>query len=103
DLPQRMAAAEKDPATTNRLAALWKVLIPEAQRDALTSGKYKRLILGPDGALVNLPFETLVIEPGDNPIYFLDRGPPIVEGPSAKLLYNLSQRKASGPPRGGHP
>jgi CHAT domain-containing protein/Tfp pilus assembly protein PilF len=95
DLPQRMAAAGKDPALTGRLAALWKLLIPEAQRAALTSGKYERLILVPDGALVNLPFETLVIEPGEKPIYLLDRGPPIVAGPSATLLYNLSHREAA--------
>jgi CHAT domain-containing protein/Tfp pilus assembly protein PilF len=95
DLPQRMTTAEKDEAMTARLAALWKFLVPEAQREALTTGKYGRLILVPDGALVNLPFETLVLEPGDNPVYFIDRGPPIVEGSSATLLFNLSQREAA--------
>jgi CHAT domain-containing protein/Tfp pilus assembly protein PilF len=84
--------SEVDRALTQRLAALWKVLIPQTQRDALTSGKYQRLILIPDGPLANLPFDALVVEPAEQPIYFLDRGPPIAAGPSATLLYNLSQR-----------
>jgi CHAT domain-containing protein len=92
ELPLKVAQVEKDLAVTQRLAALWKLLIPEAQREALTNAKYQRLILVPDGALVNLPFETLVLEPGENPTYLLDKGPPIVEGPSATLLYNLAQR-----------
>jgi tetratricopeptide (TPR) repeat protein len=95
DLPQRMTTAEKDDALTTRLAALWKFLIPEAQRESLTTGKYDRLIIVPDGALVNLPFETLVVENTENPVYLLDRGPPIIEGPSSTLLFNLSQREAA--------
>jgi CHAT domain-containing protein len=95
DLPQRIASGTKtqaDAVLTQRLALLWKLLLPEAQRQALTTGKYQRLMLVPDGSMANLPFEALVVEPAENPVYFLDRGPPIVEGPSATLLYNLSQR-----------
>jgi CHAT domain-containing protein len=78
-----------------RLAALWRLLIPEAQRTALATGKYEHLIVIPDGGLVNLPFDALIVEPGNKPVYLLDCGPPIVEGPSATLLYNLSQREAT--------
>src|SRR5262249_10682083 len=98
DLPQRMATAEKDNALATRLAALWKFLIPESQREALTTGKYDLLIVVPDGALVNLPFETLIVENAENPVYLLDRGPPIIEGPSSTLLFNLSQREAAAKP-----
>jgi CHAT domain-containing protein len=96
ELPQRLAAAQKDAAVTERLAALWKVLIPEAEREGLLSGQYKRLILIPDGPLVNLPFDTLVVERGGEPVYLLDPGPPIVVGPSATLLYNLAHRESAG-------
>jgi CHAT domain-containing protein/Tfp pilus assembly protein PilF len=95
DLPQRLSQPDNDETLNARLAALWKVLIPDAQREALINGKYKRLILVPDGALVNLPFEALVVELRDNPVYLLDRGPPVIEGPSATLLYNLSQRETA--------
>jgi len=103
DLPQALSQPDIDRAVIARLAALWKLLIPEGQREALISGKYKRLILILDAALVNLPFETLVVELQDNPIYFLDRGPPIIEGPSATLLYNLSQRETAQHPSAKEP
>jgi CHAT domain-containing protein len=95
DLPQRMAAAEKNAAITDRLALLWKILIPETEREALVAGKYQRLIVIPDGALETLPFDALVVEPGAEPVYLLDRGPPIISGPQATLLYNLLQRGVS--------
>ena len=93
DITQRMSTAENDDAVIARLAALWKLLIPAPQRETLLAGKYDRLIVIPDGALVNLPFEALVVENGENPAYLLDRGPPIVECPSATLLYNLAHRE----------
>ena len=75
------------------LAALWEVLVPEAQRKAIRADKYKRLIVVPDGTLANLPFETLVVEAGDNPKYLLDTGLPIQYTPSATILMNLTHRE----------
>ena len=76
-----------------KLNALWNLLIPQAQRDAILAGKMKRLIIVPDGALALLPFEALVVDSSSNPQYLLDCGPPILYGPSATVLYNLLQRR----------
>jgi CHAT domain-containing protein len=42
--------------------------------------------------LAQLPFETLVVEPGEEPKYLLGVGPPIVYAPSATILVNLAKR-----------
>ncbi len=55
DLPARLAQADDDQGLTQRLAALWKLLIPEDCQNALATGKYQQLIVVPDGALANLP------------------------------------------------
>ncbi len=77
---------------TARLSALWQILIPESERDALTSGKCRRLIVVPDGPLALFPFESLVVQGEQDPEYLLDRGPSILYGPSLSVLYNLSGR-----------
>jgi CHAT domain-containing protein/predicted negative regulator of RcsB-dependent stress response len=101
ELPQRIADKQghADPLFTSRLAALWKLLIPAAEREALTGDKYQRLIVVPDSAMANLPFEALVVEGGEDPVYLLDRGPPVLAGPSATLLYNLAQRSGDNAPQ----
>ncbi|MBX7074307.1 MAG: tetratricopeptide repeat protein [Pirellulales bacterium] len=76
-----------------KLAALWNTLIPTEAREAILSGNLQRLVVIPDGALAFLPFETLVVEPGPQPRYLLDVGPPIVYGPSASVLYSLDSRQ----------
>jgi CHAT domain-containing protein/tetratricopeptide (TPR) repeat protein len=77
---------------TARLAALWRALVPEPERQALVSGKVKRLIVVPDGPLALLPFEALVVGHGTDPEYLLDAGPPIAYAPSAAVLLNLIDR-----------
>jgi len=79
-----------------RLAALWQLLIPEAERTGITSGKVLRLTILPDGGLSLLPFETLVVSGagGEDPQYLLDVGPPITYAPSAAVLMNLADRQA---------
>ncbi len=97
----------RDPKTAGgvveKLAVLWQVLVPEAHRDALTAGKIKQLIVVPDGKLALLPFETLVVERGENPKYLLDAGPPILYSPSAAVFYNLADRAAAAIPAGRAP
>jgi tetratricopeptide (TPR) repeat protein len=89
--------------TTPALAALWLVLVPEAQRKALLDGTVKRLFVETEGPLALLPFETLVIEPGEEPKYLLDVGPPVLYGPSATILLNLSTRESAPSAEGREP
>lgn len=77
-----------------KLATLWQVLVPEAEREELTSDKYPQLFIVPDGPLSLIPFETLVVEEAAEPTYLLDVAPPIVHGPSAGILYNLAHRSS---------
>jgi tetratricopeptide (TPR) repeat protein len=77
-----------------RLAALWRLLVPEAEREALAAGTYRRWIVVPDASLAGLPFETLIVAGGDDPKFVLDVAPPIQYAPSATLLFNLWQRDA---------
>ncbi len=92
---QQLADAKRATETTAKMAALWQVLVPEAERNQLVEKKYKRLFVVPDGALSLLPFEGLVVEQGESPKYLLDVAPPMAYGPSATVLYNLAQRQVS--------
>ncbi|MEQ8791500.1 MAG: CHAT domain-containing protein [Pirellulaceae bacterium] len=76
--------------TASRLSALWKTLVPAAQRRRLLAGDVKTLIVIPDGSLTRLPFETLVTSLGDAPTYLLDVGPPVVYASSGSILHKLA-------------
>ncbi len=78
-------------------ASFWNMLIPPAVRDSIVDGKYQRLIVLPDGLLAQLPFETLVVQTGDDPKYLLDVAPPILYAPSATILINLAEREEERP------
>lgn len=78
-----------------RMAALWSILFPEPERKGLREGKYRRLIIIPDGPLAAFPFETLAADAVGAPEYLLDFGPPIEYAPSATILYDLAQRKSA--------
>ena len=86
--------SQREQKAAAALAVLWEVLIPESQRKAILQSKYKRLMILPDATLAQLPFETLVVRPGQEPKYLLDVGPPIVYAPSATILVNLAERNA---------
>ena len=91
-----------DPGTagqaTARLAALWKLLVPEDIRELATGGTFSQLVIVPDGPLALLPFEALVVEERSDPRYLFDVAPPIVYGPSATVIYNLAEREAAPTP-----
>ena len=95
ELPRLLSNPETADRATERLAFLWTMIVPETARQALTSGDVKELVVIPDGALALLPFETLVVEPGESPKYLLDVGPPILYAPSATVLLNLAGRAAA--------
>jgi len=79
-------------AAGEKLHALWQVLVPGTERGALVGGKFKRLLIAPDGPLGLLPFESLVTGSGDSPTYLLDVGPALHYAPSATVYYNLTAR-----------
>jgi CHAT domain-containing protein len=87
---------EPDVASANRLAALWRILVPAGLRDALVTGAYQGLVVVPDGSLSIMPFEMLVVgnDARGAPRYLLDAGPPVRYGPSATVLANLASRNA---------
>lgn len=94
-LSQMSDPASADDAVDG-LHELWKILIPDSFREELAQQKYRQLVVIPDGALAMLPFETLVVEPHEDPLlvkYLLDQGSPIVYAPSATVLINLAKRE----------
>ncbi len=94
---QRISTPASDQSVVDQLNALLKILIPEQERKAVLAGGLKHLVVLPDGPLALLPFEALVFETGQDPVYLLDTGPPITYGPSATVLYNLSEQVGSTP------
>jgi tetratricopeptide (TPR) repeat protein/CHAT domain-containing protein len=77
------------PAANEKLAALWEILVPPPERATLLSGQFKQLIVIPDGPLVMLPFDALVVTAGETPSYLLDQGPSLLVAPSTTSLMNL--------------
>ena len=75
------------------MAALLKLLVPVREQKAILAGEYKRLIIIPDAAIAQLPFEALVVESDGEPQYLLDVGPTIQYAPSATVLMNLRERQ----------
>jgi CHAT domain-containing protein/Tfp pilus assembly protein PilF len=81
-------------SATQRLQALWQVLIPESLWSRLVA--CSEVIIVPDGALHLLPFEALVVQSDvtrNHVRYWLDEGSPIRYAPSATTLYNIQGRK----------
>lgn len=75
-----------------KLRALSKLLISETILNEIRTGRYRRLIIVPDGPLALLPFEALVVEQEPELKFLLDVAPPISYSPSATILMNLAQR-----------
>ncbi|HUE69717.1 MAG TPA: tetratricopeptide repeat protein [Pirellulaceae bacterium] len=92
ELSQWLADAKGLEKAQSRLAALWQILVPSAMREGLTSDAYDLLIVAPDGPLARLPLEALVLEPGADPKFLLDVGPPTIYVPSATVLLQLASR-----------
>ena len=86
-------------------AALAEVLVPREVRTIVaqrkTQGKAESVIIVPDGALNELPFEALLLERQSNEknLYLLDVFPPIAYAPSANILVNLIERPRQPPYR----
>lgn len=93
---RRSKSKEPTRAVVPALARLWEVLIPAKERKALLEGSYASLIVLPDGALSQLPFEALVVSEDHEPRFLMEIGPPVLYAPSATVLVNLQKRSAVG-------
>ena len=82
---------------TTSFIAVADILFPEQLRKVISERRPKKLVIIPDGALHNLPFEALLVRGGGSPRYVLDEFPPIAYAPSANILVNLVRRTASSP------
>ena len=85
---------------TTSLVAVADILFPEQLRKLIRERSPQKLVIIPDGALHNLPFEALLIRAGDttgsdSPRFVLDEFPPIAYAPSANILVNLIRRPAT--------
>jgi len=87
---------EKFERLLERLAALWKVLVPPNLQSRICDGSAKRLVIVPSGGLAYFPFETLVLDrtAGADIRYLLEACPPTVSAPSMTVLFHLNNRKA---------
>ncbi len=74
---------------------LAEVLVPRAVRKRIQDRRPRQITIVPDGALHQLPFESLLVEGGAKPRYLLDVLPPIAYSPSATILMNLESRPAA--------
>jgi CHAT domain-containing protein/tetratricopeptide (TPR) repeat protein len=97
---ERRAADEQ--LLLRRLAALRRVLVPERVWQHVQ--RAQEIVVVPDRGLYTLPFEALVLSPGQTAAetrFWLDAGPPVRYAPSATALYNIEQKArdiASGAP-----
>lgn len=70
-------------------------LLPPPVREAIQRRRPQRLVIVPDAALHQLPFEALLLSAGPRPSYVLDEWPPISYSPSATVLSQLTRRAAT--------
>lgn len=82
------------PIANTAFTTVGEILFPTEVRRIIQERRPKTIVLIPDGALHNLPFEALLISAGDNPRFVLDEFPPIAYVPSASILASLRQRPA---------
>jgi CHAT domain-containing protein/tetratricopeptide (TPR) repeat protein len=85
--PRGVMAAEKG-------TGLAQVLVPREVRDLVLKRAPKSVVIVPDGALNELPFEALLIESRPASKYLLDIFPPVAYAPSANILLNLIDRQS---------
>jgi len=92
--------SEKGVAAAEQGTSLAEVLVPRSVRNIIEHRAPQNVIIVPDGALHELPFEALLLECQPAPKYLLDVFPPIAYAPSANILMNLAARRSAeaGPP-----
>ena len=92
-----IVSSPKGVEAANGGTALAEVLLPRSVRTQIAGQVPATVIIVPDGALHQLPFESLLLESGKKTRYVLDTFPPIAYAPSAAILLNLESRSLSLP------
>ncbi len=87
--------SEKGVLAADQGALLAEVLVPRSVRSLIEHRGPECVIIVPDGALNELPFESLLLESQPAAKYLFDVFPPIAYAPSANILMNLVDRAAS--------
>ena len=80
------------PVASTAFTTVGDILFPTDLRRISRERRSQMLVVVPDGALHNLPFEALLISAGETPRYVLDDYPPIAYAPSLNILANLRSR-----------
>ncbi|MCH8922681.1 MAG: CHAT domain-containing protein, partial [Planctomycetes bacterium] len=74
---------------------LAEVFVPRRVRQIVKQQQAQSVVIVPDGALHQLPFEALLLAREPQPTYLLDEFPPITYAPSASILIGLLKRGSS--------
>jgi CHAT domain-containing protein len=87
-----VATIKGEPITPNALTIVGDTLLPTAVREAVARRRPKAIVIVPDGALHQLPFEALLLTAGPEAKYVLDEWPALTYAPSATVLARLTDR-----------
>ncbi len=89
-----VATVKGEAIQASSLTLVAETLLPPPIRAAIQRRQPKRLVIVPDAALHQLPFEALLLSAGARTNYVLDEWPPITYAPSATVLSHLARRAA---------
>ena len=89
-----VATVKGEAIQPSSLTLVADTLLPPPVREAVQRRRPKRLVIVPDAALHQLPFEALLLSAGPRTKYVLDEWPPITYAPSATVLSQLARRAA---------
>lgn len=87
-----VATIKGQPITPSALTIVADTLLPVAVREAVARRRPKSIVIVPDGALHQLPFEALLLSTGPEAKYVLDEWPALTYSPSATVLARLTKR-----------
>ena len=89
-----VATVKGEAIQPSSLTLVADVLLPPPVREVVFRRRPRRVVIVPDGALHQLPFESLLLSASPRTKYVLDEWPPISYAPSATLLTQLARRAA---------
>lgn len=87
-----VATIKGQPITPSALTIVADTLLPVAVREAVARRQPKAIVIVPDGALHQLPFEALLLTAGPEAKYVLDEWPALNYVASATVLARLTDR-----------